>query len=103
MADPSKTEKATPKRRSESRKKGQVGKSTDASSALSLIAALIALFVAGPACFRRLEATVVTGLAHAGNPQLVSTPSGLSSLGTDAMRTIAYAVAPVALAGLAAG
>src|SRR5215475_1452531 len=103
MADPSKTEKPTPKRRSESRKKGQVGKSPDASSALSLVAALIALFVTAPACFRRLEATVVTGLAHAGNPSMVANGSGLSSLGTDAMRTVGYAVAPVALAALAAG
>ena len=48
MAGDDKTEKATPKRRKESRKKGQVAKSTEINSAAVLGASLIALAFMGP-------------------------------------------------------
>jgi flagellar biosynthetic protein FlhB len=102
VADPSKTEKPTPKRRKEARSKGDVGKSADASSAISLAAALIALFISAPAAFHRLQATVSSGLARSGNPGVVAN-GGFGSLGMDAMRTVAYVVAPIAFAALAAG
>jgi flagellar biosynthetic protein FlhB len=43
-----KTEKATPKRRDEARKKGQVAKSQDLNGAFVLIGGLIALSIWGP-------------------------------------------------------
>ena len=43
------TEKATPKRRSEARKKGQVARSQEVNSTAVLLAAAAALAVAGPA------------------------------------------------------
>lgn len=48
MADGSKTEKATPKKRRDERKKGHVFMSQDAVSVATLIAASAALFIAGP-------------------------------------------------------
>ncbi len=43
MADPSKTEKATPKRRQDERKKGNVAKSQDVIAVASLLAAIVSL------------------------------------------------------------
>jgi flagellar biosynthetic protein FlhB len=47
MADPSKTEKATPRRLEEAREKGQVARSVEVNSALVLLGALIAFRFAG--------------------------------------------------------
>lgn len=47
MADPNKTEKATPKRKKDERKKGNVFKSKDISSVVSLVAAFIILYFWG--------------------------------------------------------
>ncbi|MDD4627359.1 MAG: flagellar biosynthesis protein FlhB [Syntrophomonas sp.] len=51
-----KTEKATPRRREEARKKGQVFKSTDLNSAIILIAGSVASFVALPYMIENLQA-----------------------------------------------
>ena len=48
MSASDKTEKATPKRREEARKKGQVARSTDLNGSVVLIAALGALAAFGP-------------------------------------------------------
>lgn len=47
MADPSRTEKATPKRRQEARERGQVARSMELNSVLVLAAALIAFRIGG--------------------------------------------------------
>ena len=66
MADPSKTEKATPKRRSEARAKGQVARSHDLSSTAALLAAFAALVVGGPHMLSRLEAIVPSARRQSG-------------------------------------
>jgi flagellar biosynthesis protein FlhB len=48
MADPGRSEKATPRRRQEAREKGQVARSVEINSALVLLAALLAFRLAGP-------------------------------------------------------
>src|SRR6185369_10012522 len=48
MADPGKTEKATPKRRQDAREKGQVARSTEINSVVVLLVALLAFRFAGP-------------------------------------------------------
>jgi flagellar biosynthetic protein FlhB len=48
MADPSRSEKATPKKRQEAREKGQVARSVEVNSALVLLAALTAFRYGGP-------------------------------------------------------
>src|SRR5665213_420130 len=48
MADPSKTEQATPKRRQEAREKGQIARSIELNSALILLTALVTIRYIGP-------------------------------------------------------
>lgn len=48
MADPSKTEQATPKRRQEAREKGQIARSVEINSAVVLLTALITFRYVGP-------------------------------------------------------
>ena len=48
MADPGKTEKATPRRRQEARERGQVVRSTEINSVVILLAALMTFRYAGP-------------------------------------------------------
>jgi flagellar biosynthetic protein FlhB len=63
VADPDKTEKATPKRREEARKKGQVAKSADLSGAVMVLAGLIALGAAGPMMVQRMASGIHDSLA----------------------------------------
>jgi flagellar biosynthetic protein FlhB len=54
-----KTEKATPKKRQEARKKGQVGRSQDINGAVVMLASVLALSAFGPGMYRRMaDATV---------------------------------------------
>ena len=57
MAKDDKTEKATPKRQQEARKKGQVAKSQDFNGAIVLIVGLFVISSVGPAVLRRQPAT----------------------------------------------
>ena len=54
-----KTEKATPKKRAEARKKGQVARSQDVNGAVVLMAALIALSAFGPGVVRRMQEAMI--------------------------------------------
>ena len=57
-----KTEDATPKKREEARKKGQVARSVDLHGAIVLMASLFALSAFGPAMLRRMEEATITVL-----------------------------------------
>ncbi len=102
MAGHDKTEKATPKKRADARKKGQVAKSMDLNGAVVLLAGLLALSAFGPGLLQRIgDAT--RRILH-----LVSTPSvvGQEGLGTvmgEVGRATLLAVAPIAVACLVAG
>jgi len=48
MADPSKTEQATPKKKQEAREKGQIARSVELNSAIILLTALVTLRYVGP-------------------------------------------------------
>jgi flagellar biosynthetic protein FlhB len=97
-----KTEKATPKRKSEARGKGQVAKSQDVNSAVGLMAAFAAIAITGPHMLKQLEEVLTRGLAQAGNTQL-ATVSGLGSLSLWAMLSFAAILAPVLFTALLAG
>jgi flagellar biosynthesis protein FlhB len=92
-----KTEKATPKRRKDARKKGQIAKSTDLSGAVVLVAALASLAVFGSHIAGGLADTMRGMLGDAGHPGKVAGP-GLGSLAGNAGMAMAEAIAPVALA-----
>jgi flagellar biosynthetic protein FlhB len=91
------TEKATPKRRRDARKKGQVAKSTDLNGAVVLVAALGSLAVFGPQIAGGLADTMRGMLGGAGHPGKVA-GSGLGSLAGTAGTAMVAAIAPVALA-----
>src|SRR3954467_13751321 len=63
-----KTEKATPKKKDDARKKGQVAKSADINGAAILLAGLIALSAAGPKAMEQMKLAMTQGI------QLMSPP-----------------------------
>jgi flagellar biosynthetic protein FlhB len=97
-----KTEKATPKRREEARKKGQVARSADVNGAVVLTAGLLALSAFGPKMMEQMREGMVEVFAYAGSPDVVSARN-LGMLFVLAGRHVALAAAPVALVCLLAG
>jgi flagellar biosynthesis protein FlhB len=97
-----KTEKATPKRREEARKKGTVAKSQDVNSAAVLLVCLGVLAAAGPLMLTRLEDMMRDGLRLIATPSVVS-EEGLGAIMGAAGEVVAICIAPVALAALVAG
>lgn len=97
-----KTEKATPKRRQEARKKGQVARSADLNGAVVLLAGLFALGAFGPALIERSREAMRASLLQIATPDVVSI-GGIGDLMTSAGGTVGGAVAPIALACLLAG
>jgi flagellar biosynthesis protein FlhB len=100
-----KTEKATPKKRQEARKKGQVARSQDVNGAVVLMASILALSAFGPGMMRRMQEAMVGVLAFVESPDVVDR-EGVSELFMTVGGHVAFAAAPVvavcALAGVAA-
>jgi flagellar biosynthesis protein FlhB len=100
-----KTEKATPKKRAEARKKGQVARSQDVNGAVVLMAAILALSAFGPGVLHRMQEAMVGVLAFVSSPEVVNR-EGVAELFMSVRKHIALAAAPViavcALAGIAA-
>jgi len=86
------TEKATPKRRQDARKKGQVAKSADLNGAVVLVAALGSLAVFGPHIAHGLGETMRGMLGDAGHPDKAAGGSGLGSLAVTSGLAIAAAL-----------
>ena len=97
-----KTEKATPKKRDEARKKGQVAKSQDLNGAVVMLAGLMALGIAGGAIVGRMQALLISSLVQTSNPGVVN-EKGVGPIMWDAVVQTGLAVAPVAGACLVAG
>jgi flagellar biosynthesis protein FlhB len=97
-----KTEKATPKRLSEARKKGQVAKSQDLNAAVVLLASLAVLAGYGPHFVDKLKASMTSSLSLISNPQIVSS-KGLGGVLSSTAGNAVSAVMPIALTCLAAG
>ncbi len=55
MADPSKTESATPKKREDARKKGQVSRSTELNTAVTVLGMLAVLELCGHTMLEELS------------------------------------------------
>ena len=97
-----KTEKATPKRREEARKKGQLARSQDLNGALVLIGGLIALTIWGPHVMEKLGASMRETIGMMANPRAV-TPGMLAQVAVKSGETIGLTVGPIALACMASG
>jgi flagellar biosynthetic protein FlhB len=92
MAD--KTEKATPKRREESRKKGQVARSADLAGAVVLFAGLMALGASGPALAAHLSDVMTSTLQLTAHPEIVS-ERGLPAVLMEISKHIGFALVPL--------
>ncbi len=102
MSGDNKTEKATPKRRDEARRKGQVAKSVDVNSAAVLVAGVAVLAVTGSSMLHGYADVMRHGLEQTSDPKLAS-GEGLGTLGSWAFHAVWTLAAPVVLAAAAAG
>lgn len=102
MAAGERTEKATPKKRDEARRKGQVARSTDLNGAVVLLAALFALSAFAPAMLRRVGDATRELLALVERPDVVGM-QGLGEVLTKVGVAWALSVAPVAAVCVVAG
>jgi flagellar biosynthesis protein FlhB len=94
VADPDKTEKATPKKREEARQEGNVAKSGDLSGATVMLGGLLALSMAGPMMVQRMAGGIRDALALGGSTDPVTS----STIGDLLMRSgmdAVVALAPV--------
>jgi flagellar biosynthetic protein FlhB len=103
MAASDKTEPATPKHRSEARKRGQVAKSTDLNGAVVLIAGIIMLSVMGPKILDAAGNVMRDAFESIANSGSVTTAAGLNGLFHSLLDMMLANVAPVAGVCLAAG
>ncbi|MDP8943219.1 MAG: flagellar biosynthesis protein FlhB [Actinomycetota bacterium] len=97
-----KTEKATPKRLEEARKKGQVARSTDVNGAAVLAAGLAGLALFGPRLYEAMRGSMHDTLSLISTPGVVE-GSNLGAVLGPSVRGVALAVAPVAAMCLLAG
>ena len=94
MAD-DKTEKATPKRQTESRKKGQVAKSTELNSVVILLMGLIGIMAIGPTVVSATAGTMRAAFSMIGKPHAITTAAGLRELLGLMQHTLTSSVAPI--------
>jgi flagellar biosynthetic protein FlhB len=97
-----KTEKATPKREEESRKKGQVAKSQDLNGAFVLIGGLIALSIWGPGIVEKMGGSMRETIGLMANPRAVNATL-LGELAMQSGKMLALTVGPIALVCMFSG
>ena len=102
MADPSKTEKPTPKKKREARKQGQVAKSTDLNGAVVLVAGLIGITAVGPAIVSGVADSMRSTFQQISRPGDATSAAGLHALFDAALHTLLGTLAPIAGLCLAA-
>ena len=90
-----KTEKATPKKRSESRNQGQVAKSQDLTAAVVTIVGLFVVAITGPKMVGVMSESTQDILAHIANPQMVNR-QGIGPLMSAAGKAVLICFLPVA-------
>jgi flagellar biosynthetic protein FlhB len=92
-----KTEKATPKKRDEAQRKGNMAKSADLNGATLLLVGLFALSAFGPGLMRRMEESTVDVLRLVKHPEVVSR-DGIGTVLRDVFSHVALGLAPVLFA-----
>ncbi|MGZ4186341.1 MAG: EscU/YscU/HrcU family type III secretion system export apparatus switch protein, partial [Solirubrobacteraceae bacterium] len=96
MAHDDKTEKPTAKRKKESRKKGQVAKSTDLNAALVLVGGLIGVSFMGPAVVSGVSNSMRSAFGQISRPDSITSAAGLNGLFHSALHTLLTTAAPIA-------
>jgi len=103
MADADRTEKPTPKRRKEARRKNRTPKSSDLNGAVVLIAGFIAVLAVGSTIVSGAASAMQTAFADIADPGTVRSGAGLHGLLSMTLSVLVTAVVPVAAVCLAAG
>jgi flagellar biosynthesis protein FlhB len=103
MPKDDRTEKATPKRRNEARKKGQVARSVDFSGAIVLNVGLVVIAALAPAVMGAAGNAMRDIFQRIANPGSVTSAAGLNSLFHAVLHTMLITVAPIAGVCVAAG
>ena len=88
-----KTEKATPKKREDARKKGQVGRSTEVSSLFVLVGGFGVLAISGGALVGKMGDAVRDSLLAAGRPRLDA--NGVEGMATSTLQAVVALSLPV--------
>jgi len=104
MADSAgdKTEKATPKRRADARKEGQVARSMDMNGAIVLLASLMVLSAMAPRMMDNLKRMMSNTLMLIQTPEVV-TKDGLGPIVADNTMVMIKVIGPIAAVCLCAG
>jgi flagellar biosynthesis protein FlhB len=92
-----KTEKATPKKRAEARKQGQVARSADLNGALVMLVGVLGVGAMGAGIAARLGDLMSTTLRRTADPSIVDR-KGLGPILSDAGLDVLRCVGPIALA-----
>jgi len=92
MADFERTEKATPKRRSEARKKGQVAKSREVTSVMVLLSGLLALFLLGSYYYGQLSTLMIKSFGQIGT--IGVSPENIQVLQNQWLASVGLILAP---------
>jgi len=90
------TEKATPKRRREARRKGQVAKSTEINSVAVLMAGLLGISFLGPKVVSGAAGAMQATFALVARPNEVTSAAGLHGLMEIVLHTLESTVVPIA-------
>ena len=102
MASDEKTEKATPKKRRDQRKKGNVATSKDVIAVASLVGCFYSIKLFFPTIYRRLRESMVFQLASVADIDELSL-GNLQLVGMKAIETAAWCIFPVGVISLAIG
>jgi flagellar biosynthetic protein FlhB len=103
VADPEKTEKATPKRRNKARSEGRVARSTEVNQTAVLLGTFVVLALEAPKMLAACESIMHDGLARTADPTILEGGVGLGGLTSWGMSSAAHAAYPVVLAAAVAG
>lgn len=104
IASDEKTEEATPKRKSDARKKGQIARSKDVGLAITFIATILVIVILSDTVVGSFKKNIIYFLSEAGSIELTNgTVKGLTSLVLSKMATtLLPIVLPIMVAGVAA-
>lgn len=95
MPDPDKTEKATPKKRREARKNGQVAKSAEINGVIVLVAGLMSILFLGPKVVDGMASSMRAIFADIAKPHSITSAAGLSGLVSLVMHVMETTVLPI--------
>lgn len=96
-----KTEKATPKKRQDSRKKGQVAKSQDINTAVNLIAVFAVLGILGPYIYKQIIGLMIDFFQHKMLEKI--TEENIQAMLIEVMKIMGLTLAPVFAVAVVAG